>query len=113
MRFRNLFSWASASGTWLLPQTKNIFCRPTACRTTSPSSTWQISRSPRRSRSASFLGVSQFPSSDIEAFDFETKSYRTPICKKRDGDGAEYETYAAFEKLVAEQFGVVPDGAIK
>src|SRR5947207_4652160 len=25
---------------------------------------WQISRSPRRSRSASFRGVSQFPSSD-------------------------------------------------
>jgi hypothetical protein len=49
----------------------------------------------------------------VEAFDFETKSYRTPICKKRNGDGAECETYAAFEKLVAEQFGFAPEGAIK
>src|SRR6516162_1786744 len=38
-----------------------------ACRTTSPSSMSQISRLSRRSRSASFLGVSQFRSSDIFA----------------------------------------------
>src|SRR5258708_8405416 len=61
---RNIFSWASASGTWRLPRTKNIFSRPTAYRTTSPSSTSQISKSSRRSRSASFLGVSLSHSSD-------------------------------------------------
>src|ERR1700756_5322936 len=66
-RSRNIFSWASASGTWRLPRTKNIFSRPTAYRTTSPSSTLQISGSSRRSRSANFLGVSQFRSSDIFA----------------------------------------------
>jgi len=50
----------------------------------------------------------------IEAFDRETNRYRTPICKKnRDGDRAECETYAVFEKLVAEQFGFAPDGSIK
>jgi hypothetical protein len=50
----------------------------------------------------------------LSAFDLETKSYRTPVCKlKRDGDGAECETYAAFEKLLAEKFGFAPDGAIK
>src|SRR6516164_3977863 len=80
MRFRNLFSWASASGTWLLPQTKNIFCRPTACRTTSPSSTWQISRSPRRSRSASFLGVSQFHGSDSFGLRFTPVGETTTLC---------------------------------
>src|SRR5258708_7727182 len=63
-RSRNIFSWASASGTWRLPLTKNIFSRPTAYRTTSPSSTSQISRSSRRSRSASCLGVSLSHSSD-------------------------------------------------
>src|SRR5262245_50768271 len=36
--------------------------------TTSPSSMSQILRSSRRSRSASFLGVSQFPSSDASPF---------------------------------------------
>src|SRR5258707_5531093 len=63
-RSRNIFSWASASGTWRLPRTKNIFSRPTAYRTTSPSSTSQISKSSRRSRSASFLGASRSHSSD-------------------------------------------------
>src|SRR5262249_28868351 len=41
-----------------------------ACRTTSPSSTSQISGSSRRSRLASFLGVSQFRSSDSFAVRF-------------------------------------------
>src|SRR6266446_10382478 len=70
MRSRNIFSWASASDTWRLPPTKNIFSQPTAYRTTSPSSTSQISGSSRRSRSASFLGVSQFRSSDSFAVRF-------------------------------------------
>jgi hypothetical protein len=50
----------------------------------------------------------------LSAFNLETGRYRTPICTRRDdGDGAECETYAAFEKLLAEQFGFAPDGAIK
>src|SRR5262249_35962360 len=69
-RSRNMFSWASASGTWRLRRTKNIFSPPTASRTTSPSSTSQILRSSRRSRSASFLGVSRFRSSDSFAVRF-------------------------------------------
>src|SRR5215831_2547216 len=69
-RSRNIFSWASASGTWRLRPTKNIFSRPMACRTTSPSSTSQILRSSRRSRSASFPGVSRFRSSDSFAVRF-------------------------------------------
>src|SRR5262249_12511515 len=44
--------------------------RPTAYRTTSPSSTSQISGSSRRFRLASFLGVSQFRSSDSFAVRF-------------------------------------------
>jgi hypothetical protein len=45
-------------------------------------------------------------------FNWETGSYPTPICKKRDDgkDGAECDNYTAFEKLVAEQRRAAPHG---